>query len=45
MTFYRSNVQQRPRALIIVGNKRLLNLDALRRMGRVVELKAKDICK
>lgn len=45
MAFYRDHVRQQPRALIVVGNKRMLDMDRLRRMGRVVELKARDVCK
>lgn len=41
--FYEQNVKQQPRALIVVGNKRQLNMNALRSMGLIIELKAKDI--
>lgn len=44
VAFFRENIRQQPRALIVVGNKRMLDMNRLRQMGRVVELKAKDIC-
>lgn len=42
-TFYRDHIQGKPRAIIIVGNKRLLDMEQLKKMGRVVMLSAKDI--
>jgi len=41
--FYQKNIQHRPRVYFIVGNKRQLNLQALARYGRVVELRKGDI--
>ena len=43
--FYNRQVKNQPRAFFIVGNKRMLNMEVLRRMGQVVELKPKDICR
>ena len=41
--FYDANIKSRPRAIIIVGNKKQLDMDRLRKMGKVVELKKTDI--
>lgn len=41
--FYKQNIQNTPRAIIIVGNKKLLDLGKLSRLGRIVELAKKDI--
>ena len=41
--FYDTNIKSRPRAIIIVGNKKQLDMDRLRKMGKVVELKKTDI--
>ena len=43
--FYRSNIQQAPRAVFIIGNKKQLDLQALAKYGRVVELKKSDVMK
>ena len=45
INFYSSNVKSRPRAIIIVGNKKQLDMERLRKMGKVVELKKSDIVK
>lgn len=42
-SFYAEHIKRRPHAIIIVGNKKLLNMDELAKMGRVVELKKSDI--
>lgn len=42
-TFYREHIQGRPRAVIIVGNKKTLDLQRLRAMGTLIELKPEDI--
>ncbi len=46
-TFYHSNIQhnERHRALLIVGNKKRLNMDELSNYGKVIELREKDIRK
>lgn len=42
-SFYRDHIQRRPRVTVIVGNKRMLDMQQLSRYGRVVVLKAGDI--
>lgn len=42
-TFYREHIQGRPRSVIIVGNKKTLDLQRLRGMGTLIELKPEDI--
>ena len=39
MSFCREHIQSRPRAFFIVGNKKLLDMKLLSRIGKVVELK------
>ena len=41
--FYRRHIQQQPRAVFIIGNKKQLDMKQLSRYGRIVELKEKDI--
>ena len=41
--FYRTHVQTVPTSYIIVGDKRKLNMEQLKRYGSVVELKRDDI--
>ena len=41
--FYHSRVQPGPRAIVIVGSKKHLDMNKLRTMGKVVELKFSDI--
>lgn len=41
--FYQQNIRQQPRAYFIIGNKKQLDLQALAKYGRVVELKKEDI--
>ena len=41
--FYRQNVQQKPRAFFIIGNKKQLDMQQLAKYGRIVELKKDDI--
>ena len=41
--FYNQNIRQQPRAYFIIGNKKQLDLQALTKYGRVVELKKEDI--
>ena len=41
--FYNQNIRQQPRAYFIIGNKKQLDLQALTKYGRVVELKKKDL--
>jgi predicted Zn-dependent peptidase len=43
--FYTDNVKKTPRAIIIVGNKKSLDMQKLARYGRIVELKKADIYK
>lgn len=43
--FYTDNVKKMPRAVIIVGNKKSLDMQKLARYGRIVELKKADIYK
>jgi predicted Zn-dependent peptidase len=40
--FYRDYVQGRTRVVIIVGNKKALNLQKLREFGQIIELKSDD---
>ncbi len=42
-SFYREYIQGRPRVVIIVGNKKTLDLQRLRGMGTLIELKPEDI--
>lgn len=41
--FYRAYVQSQPRVLIIVGNRKTLDMNKLKEWGQVTELKKKDI--
>ena len=41
--FYTHNIQHRPKAFIIVGNKKYLDMNKLAKLGRIVKLKKKDI--
>ena len=41
--FYQQNIRQQPRAYFIIGNKKQLDLQALAKYGRIVELKKEDI--
>lgn len=41
--FYDENIKSRPFSIIIVGNKKMLDMKKLAKMGRVVELKKGDI--
>lgn len=41
--FYNQNIRQQPRAYFIIGNKKQLDLQALTKYGRVVELKKEDL--
>lgn len=43
MRFYRENIQPRPRAFFIVGNKKTLDMKRLSKLGKIVELKKEDI--
>lgn len=45
--FYKSNIQhnEQHRVLMIVGNKKKLNMDELAKYGRIIELKEKDLRK
>lgn len=43
MKFYGENIQSHPRALFIVGNKKMLDMKRLSRVGKVVELKKGEI--
>lgn len=43
MRFYRENIQPRPRAFFIVGNKKTLDRQRLGKLGKIVELKKEDI--
>lgn len=43
MDFYKKNVQQQPRVIFIIGNKKLLNFEQLEKYGKVVEMKKADI--
>lgn len=45
MRFYRENIQARPRAFFIVGNKKTLDRQRLGKLGKIVELKKEDIYK
>lgn len=44
-SFYQEYVKSAPRAIIIVGNKKSLDMQKLTQYGRVVELKKQDIYK
>ena len=41
--FYRANIQQKPRAYYIIGNKKQLDLQKLSAYGRIVMLKKEDV--
>lgn len=41
--FYKQNVQGHPRVIVIVGNKKTLDMATLAKMGKVVELRKVDI--
>jgi len=41
--FYQSNIQQQPRVYFVIGNKKQLDMQALSKYGRVVELKKDDV--
>ena len=45
MRFYRANIQSRPRAIFIVGNKKMLDMKRLGKLGKIVELKKADLYK
>ena len=45
MRFYRGNIQSRPRAIFIVGNKKMLDMKRLGKLGKIVILKKADIYK
>lgn len=45
MRFYRANIQSRPRAIFIVGNKKMLDMKRLGKLGKIVILKKADIYK
>ncbi len=44
-TFYDNNVKSIPRAVIIVGNKKTLDMHRLAQYGKIMELKKEDIYK
>ncbi len=41
--FYQHNIRQQPRAYFVIGNKKQLDIQALAKYGRVVELKKADV--
>lgn len=41
--FYRNNIQGSTSAIIIVGNKKMLDMKKLEKMGRIIELKQADV--
>jgi hypothetical protein len=43
VSYYKDNIQNRPRAIIIVGNKKKLPMEQLAKYGNIVELKKRDI--
>ncbi len=45
MKFYQQNIQFRPRATFIVGNKKMLDMKRLSRLGKIVEVKKEEIFK
>jgi len=45
MRFYRGNIQSRPRAIFIVGNKKMLDMKRLGKLGKIVILKKTDLYK
>ena len=42
-SFYRNNIQQKPRIYYIIGNKKQFDLQQLSKYGRLVMLKKEDI--
>ncbi len=42
-SYYKDNIQNQPRAIIIVGNKKMLPLKEIARYGHIIELKKSDI--
>ena len=43
LDFYRQNIQQQPHIIFIVGNKKHLDMQALSKYGKLVELKKADV--
>jgi predicted Zn-dependent peptidase len=43
VSYYKDHIQNRPRAIIIVGNKKKLPMEQLAKYGNIVELKKRDI--
>ena len=43
MDFYQQNIRQQPRVFFVIGNKKQLDLQALSKYGRIVELKKDEI--
>ena len=41
--YFNTNIKDRPQVLIIVGNKKKLPMELLRRYGEIIELKKSDI--
>jgi predicted Zn-dependent peptidase len=43
MTHYRNNLSEKPVAIAIVGDKRMIDFESLKKFGRIVEVKEKDL--
>jgi predicted Zn-dependent peptidase len=43
MEFYRNNLQNKPLAITIYGNKKKMDLEKLKEFGEIIELKSSDI--
>ena len=43
MNHYRNNLSEKPVAIAIVGDKRMIDFEALKKFGRIVEVKEKDL--
>lgn len=45
MKFYQQQIRSRPHAIFIVGNKKMLDMKRLSKIGKIVELKKEDVYK
>jgi predicted Zn-dependent peptidase len=43
MNHYRNNLSEKPVAIAIVGDKRMIDFESLKKFGRIVEVKEKDL--
>lgn len=45
LRFWNSAIKDKPRVLMIVGSKKTMPMDAMKKWGRIIELKYNDICR